>query len=173
MLDFTNIEYLKNGDSVQKDAYAELKKLQIFDLLSEFNPILVGTIPIGIYTDESDLDIICESSELNMIYSLLNNHFNKFKLFEIKTKLIRNEESLVCRFNSNFPIEIFVQNIPTSNQYAFRHMIKEYEILNQKGIHFKKEIIRLKKSGLKTEPAFAKLLNLKGDPYDELLNYKI
>jgi len=33
----------------------------------------------------------------------------------------------------------------------------------------RKKIIKLKKSGLKTEPAFAKYFNLKGDPFDELL----
>jgi hypothetical protein len=33
----------------------------------------------------------------------------------------------------------------------------------------RKQIIKLKKLGLKTEPAFAKYFNLKGDPFDELL----
>jgi len=33
----------------------------------------------------------------------------------------------------------------------------------------RKQIIKLKKLVLKTEPSFAKYFNLKGDPFDELL----
>jgi len=33
----------------------------------------------------------------------------------------------------------------------------------------RKQIIKLKKLGLKTEPAFAKYFNLNDDPFDELL----
>ncbi len=48
-------------------------------------------------------------------------------------------------------------------------MITEHAILKEKGKNFKQEIIKLKASGLKTEPAFAKLLGIEGDPYEELL----
>ncbi len=56
---------------------------------------------------------------------------------------------------------------------AYRHMIKEYEILKMYGEEFRKQIIQLKRQGLKTEPAFGVLLGLKNDPYIELLNYQI
>jgi hypothetical protein len=48
-------------------------------------------------------------------------------------------------------------------------MIIESRILKEKGIDFKEKIIKLKSSGIKTEPAFAKLLGLNGNPYVELL----
>ena len=51
-------------------------------------------------------------------------------------------------------------------------MIIEAEILEEKGEDFRQKIIELKKSGIKTEPAFAQLLNLKGDPYEALINFK-
>ena len=38
---------------------------------------------------------------------------------------------------------------------------------------FRRQIIDLKKQGLKTEPAFAKLLALTGDPYVELLSFEL
>ena len=52
-------------------------------------------------------------------------------------------------------------------------MIIEHEILQSKGGIFRLEIIKLKQNGYKTEPAFAFLLGLKGDPYIELLDYKM
>ena len=51
-------------------------------------------------------------------------------------------------------------------------MIKEFEILEKEGDEFRRKIIELKELGLKTEPAFAKLLGLSGDPYVELLKYQ-
>ena len=48
-------------------------------------------------------------------------------------------------------------------------MIIENDILKEKGLDFKQKIKQLKSDGLKTEPAFAKLLGLQGNPYIELL----
>ncbi len=53
---------------------------------------------------------------------------------------------------------------------AYRHMIIEYRILLEKGEAFRQSIVELKRQGMQTEPAFALLLGLKGDPYTELLN---
>lgn len=48
-------------------------------------------------------------------------------------------------------------------------MIVEKKLQEISGENTRKQIIKLKKLGLKTEPAFAKYFNLKGDPFDELL----
>ncbi|MGL4365226.1 MAG: DUF4269 domain-containing protein [Cetobacterium sp.] len=37
---------------------------------------------------------------------------------------------------------------------------------------FQDKIVSLKRAGIKTEPAFAKLLELNGNPYEELLNFE-
>lgn len=52
-------------------------------------------------------------------------------------------------------------------------MVIEHEILKSRDEEFRLEIIKLKQNGYKTEPAFAHLLGLKGDPYIALLEYKI
>ena len=57
---FKNIEYLKHGNERQKLAFYEIRHHGIFEILEKYNPILTGTIPIGIDLPESDLDIICE-----------------------------------------------------------------------------------------------------------------
>ncbi|MNY83296.1 hypothetical protein D3C86_2259750 [compost metagenome] len=48
-------------------------------------------------------------------------------------------------------------------------MYVEYNLLSIHGEQFRQHIIELKKQGLKTEPAFAQALGIKGDPYLELL----
>ena len=100
------------------------------------------------------------------------NEFQNQKEFDIQFCKINDIDSLVCNFIlEEFPIELFAQKVPTKLQNAYLHMIKEYEILEKEGEEFRKQIINLKEKGWKTEPAFAKLLGLKEDPYLELLNY--
>ncbi len=48
-------------------------------------------------------------------------------------------------------------------------MVVEDRILRLGGERTREEIVILKKSGLKTEPAFARYLGIYGNPYDELL----
>lgn len=52
-------------------------------------------------------------------------------------------------------------------------MLVEHQILAQKGKDFRAKIIDLKKMGIKTEPAFAQLLGLQGDPYKSLLKLEL
>ena len=171
--DFKNIEYLKHGNDRQKLAYSEIIKLEVFEKLEKYNPILTGTIPIEIDLPESDLDIICECKNHKKFSEFLLEQFgNKtnFKIFSIE---LNGTKSTIAEFKTeNFTFEIFGQNIPTEKQNAYRHMIVEHRILEQKGIEFKHEIKKLKSNGIKTEPAFAKLLELEGNPFDGLLNLK-
>lgn len=46
-------------------------------------------------------------------------------------------------------------------------MLIEYKLLNLYGERFREEVIRLNKEDMKTEPTFAKILNLNGNPYEE------
>ena len=88
--------------------------------------------------------------------------------------MISSQPTVLVRFQlEEFKVEIFGQNIPSKEQYAFRHMLIEHQILLQKGETFRQEIVKLKKKGLKTEPAFANILGLTGDPYKALLNYPL
>ncbi|MDC9721811.1 MAG: DUF4269 domain-containing protein [Urechidicola sp.] len=167
---FKNIEYLKYGNDRQKLAYSEIINLNIFESLKKFNPILTGTIPIGIDLPESDLDIICECKNHSEFSELLTTLFSNQKNFKIFSTVQDGIESTIATFKTvHFLFELFGQNIKTEKQNAYRHMLIENRILLEKGVEFKKEIIKLKSCGLKTEPAFAKLLGLNGNPYVELL----
>jgi N-acetylglutamate synthase-like GNAT family acetyltransferase len=170
MTDFKNIEYLKIGNKRQRNAYFALHELEIFDYLNKYSPILTGTIPIEIDLPDSDLDIICECKDHNSFTKDLTDKFGKYLDFQIWTNTHQGEKSTIASFShEGQKIEIFGQNIPSDKQNSFRHMLIEKHILQEKGTEFKNQIVELKKQGIKTEPAFAQLLGLKGDPYLELL----
>ncbi|MCC9018685.1 DUF4269 domain-containing protein [Flavobacterium lipolyticum] len=174
MIDFTTIDYLKNGNSKQILAYKTLTQHNILGDLVEFDPILVGTIPIAIDIESSDLDIICYWKNKTKFIEKLHAAFGNKNNYTIRETVIDNRESIIASFRIGpFEFEIFGQNIPTQQQNAHLHMLIEHEILQLKGENFRLEIIKLKQKGYKTEPAFAFLLGLNGDPYAELLKYKI
>lgn len=167
---FKHIEYLKFGNEKQRLAFSEIKKHRVFEKLKRYKPILTGTIPIEIDLPESDLDIICECENHVEFTAYLLNQFSDKKDFKVYTTRLNEVESTIARFETeNFLFEIFGQNIPTEKQYAYRHMIIENRILKEKGEEFKERIKELKFKGIKTEPAFAILLGIEGNPYAELL----
>ena len=170
---FRSIAYLQSGNPRQQLAYAELMQLNIFEILKPWNPLLAGTIPIEIDIPSSDLDILCECSDQEAFQDELKEAFGTQQNFELYTKSIRELPCTICRFSgSHFEIEVFGQDTPSHRQYGFRHMLIEHQILLEKGPEFRQGIIDLKKSGYKTEPAFAKLLGLDGDPYEALLQFE-
>ena len=173
MQDFKNIDYLKFGNSRQREVYALLKEIRIFETLKDYDPILTGTIPIAIDLPESDIDIICQCRDHEAFSIDLTRLFSTHSDFEIERGQLNGAETTIAKFNiDNYQFEIFGQYIPTKEQNAYRHMIIENKILSIRGPEFRSGIIELKKKGLKTEPAFASLLGLSGNPYEALLKYK-
>ena len=169
-MDFTNPIYLQLGNSRQQRAFKELSESKVLEVLKDYKPVLVGTIPIDIDVEGSDLDIICEFKNQTTFYDFLKRSFGSREDFEIKVVERTGVKTVICRFSTaSFPIEIFGQPLPVTEQLAYRHMLIEYKILNEQEASFKTQIRELKHKGLKTEPAFAQLLKLKGDPYKALL----
>lgn len=168
---FEDIEYLKTGNDRQRSAYKTLSSYQVMEVLGAFSPILVGTVPIAIDIETSDLDIICCYSDPEAFKEYIARVFGTEKAFFVKEQIELN--AVVAGFRlDNFEIEIFGQNIPTKQQNGYRHMLVEYRLLQERGEAFRQEILALKKQGYKTEPAFGIALGLKGDPYLELLCLK-
>ncbi|MBO9693726.1 DUF4269 domain-containing protein [Chryseobacterium sp.] len=175
MPDFTQIDYLKDGNERQRKAYEILTKHHFFEKLKAYSPILAGTVPIEIDIEGSDLDIIFEV-DLRFEEDFLDDlMFSRLIPNDLETKveypIINGEKCITLNFMlGEFPIEIFGQNKPTIEQNAYLHMITEYKILKEKGEEFKQKIIELKKQGIKTEPAFGMLLGLE-NPYEDLLKF--
>lgn len=169
---FDTIAYLETGSSVQQQAYRLLTSYRVMDMLQQYNPILAGTIPINIDIEGSDLDILCCCDDTESFVTEIVSAFSRYPDFTINRKNIDDNPTVIANFLlENFEVEIFGQPVPVKKQNGYRHMIAEYSILLRKGEDFRQEIIRIKQSGLKTEPAFAKLLSLEGDPYKTLLDY--
>ncbi|MBI9010315.1 MAG: DUF4269 domain-containing protein [Tenericutes bacterium] len=166
MDNYKDISYLKNGSAKQKLAYNVLTKINVFNALKQYNPILVGTIPLGIDTDLSDLDIICYVFDFNEFKQIVIEHFSSFDNFKVTNK----RENTVIRFLvDDFQIEIYAEATPTDKQNGYRHMLVEDRLLKLGGELFKRKVIELKNKNFKTEPIFAGLLRLDGNPYEELL----
>lgn len=167
---FSTIAYLKQGNSRQQQAWQLLTDYSIFEILKSYSPILTGTIPIEIDIEGSDLDIICSFKNAAEFYNLLVGSFSKLDSFQISKSTIKGMETIIANFFINgAELEIFGQNRSIFEQEAYRHMMVEYQILQEKGEAFKQQIIDLKNAGFKTEPAFAIALGLAGDPYGALL----
>lgn len=169
-MNFDSISYLATGNLRQKNAYKILQDHLILKILQAYDPILVGTIPIAIDISSSDLDIICCYQDKKEFKNLLLESFSLFKDFSVEEKVIHSQEVVLAKMIvGEWEIEIFGQELPTREQAGYKHMLIENKLLIEHGEPFRQEIIKLKDQGYKTEPAFARLLKLTGDPYLELL----
>ncbi|MNN40387.1 hypothetical protein D3C81_1544600 [compost metagenome] len=147
-----------------------IKKYKLIEKLLEYSPIVVGTVPIGIHNQSSDLDIICEVRNFEEFEKVVGAHFKHLPDFTFIRRVVEGIERVKINFTlEGWPIEIFGQNKPTHEQNGFVHMVIEDRMLKLFGEKFKEQIIQLKSEGFKTEPAFANLLQLEGDPYITLL----
>jgi hypothetical protein len=161
--DFFDVEYLLKGSAIQQAGYRAIVSSAILHLLRDFDPVVVGTMPLDLFVGTSDIDIICHFSEAEKFQSVFHHTVRKE---------LNGVDSVIASFEfDSFEFEIVGQPIPVRDQFAYRHMIAEWDILQVKGEVFRNKILALKKSGLKTEPAFAQLLGLQGNPYEALLNY--
>jgi len=143
--DFFDIGYLAHGSGVQKKGYAALKSSSVLDILQEFDPVLTGTLPLDIFIEGSDLDILRYAVDLAVFEKLLTSHFSKYADFTIQKIEVEGIHSVIASFRANgFDFEIFGQPVPTRQQLAFRHMLIEDQILQQNGEEFKHKIINLK-----------------------------
>jgi len=131
-----------------------LARLRVARVLEAHHPTLAGTIPIGVDLPGSDLDVICEAYDLGRFACLVTNTYGARPGFLLRHRSIGGLPTVVARFFAcGFSVEVFAQPRLLRRQNAVRHMLVER---------------RLKEEGLKTEPAFARVFGLDGDPYRRL-----
>ncbi|BAC12777.1 hypothetical conserved protein [Oceanobacillus iheyensis HTE831] len=166
-----SLQNLKCGNREQKKVYEAVQSLGVIENFKIYHPVICGTYPIDIYIDESDIDIIMFVEDFQLFSHKLQSHYSDLREFNIKEKIIRNNHIVKAQFDfKGFTFELFGQNVPVVEQYAYLHMKIENHILD---LHpsMKNNIRLLKEAGIKTEPAFCRLLGIAGDPYEGLINY--
>lgn len=169
-IQYEDLTYLLSGSEVQQAAYHVLQQYNVMEILSPYTPILTGTIPIDIDIEGSDLDIICEVNDFSAFERLLRSEFGDFQDFILTNKIVNRIRRMKANFQlEQFEVEVFGQPIPVTKQNAYRHMVIEDRILRLYNEDFRKQVRSLKRKGYKTEPAFAMLMDLEGDPYESLL----
>jgi hypothetical protein len=172
MRNWHDLGYLQAGSARQQQAYAAIQRLGVLPLLRAYRPVLAGTIPLGIDLPGSDLDLICEvpAADFPVLGALLRRHYGAQPGFGLHETRWQQLPTLVCRFEAEgFAWEIFGQPRPVAQQQAVRHLQVEYAVLQAGGEAWRQAVLQLRQQGLKTEPAFARLLGLPGDPYAALL----
>ena len=162
---WSDLSYLQYGTTRQRAAYDCLQKLGVMTALKEFHPTLVSTICIDIDVETSDLDVICQFDDSYTFAECLRRtyeHYPHFVMFPFNPE----NNSIVARFESDgFLIEVFGQSLPVWRQNAYRHLTIMARLLSYGGDNLREAVRELKRSGMKSEAAFASCLGLGGDPY--------
>src|SRR5690606_21430832 len=141
---FDSLHALKKGTNNQRLAYKAIQNLHILDDLKEYKPTICGTIPIGLNTNHSDIDVIMEVYNLEKWENKVRTLYGEKTDFTFTRKRIRGLEIGKANFSfQDFEFELFGPGQPVLQQNAYLHMVIEFEILKQFP-DFKKEVIRLK-----------------------------
>ena len=159
MIDFRNIAYLRQGNARQRQAYALLTEHAVMETLQPFDPILVGSIPLNVGTETSDIDIICCWQTKSELVDAVLRAFGTAENFSITDK--NTDEGCIVRCQLTLhgvDIEIFGSSVPSDQQNAYKRMLAKYEIIERNGEDFRQAVVNLKQKGIKTGEAIRMLI---------------
>lgn len=150
--------------------YAEAAQAaRIGECLDGLDWRIVGTFPLGIDVPGSDIDIVCEVGSYDAFSLNLWDAFRDNDAFAIR-QWISKPHCVVCDFVfAGWPFQIFGEQRNVEQQTAWRHFRVEQRLLELGGEQLRLSVMQERNGGLKTEPAFAKILGLAGDPYQAML----
>lgn len=135
----------------------------------DYSPLVSGTFPLDIAVETSDVDIIMTSDSLEKLSEKINKHYSHCADYSLRT----DNDYITAKFSfADFVFEIYAERTASSLQNSNLHFLVEERLLKLGPTSFRKHILRLKESGVKTEQAFATQLNLSGDPYQALLDIR-
>lgn len=153
--------------------WAALAQSGALQVLAAFDPHVVGTLPLDIAVDGSDIDIACHAPDPLAFTSAVWTAFASFERFSIH-QWVGGGRPVVASFRIlGWDMEIFGSCMPVAEQPAWRHFDVEKRLLSLGGQRLRDAVMRFRAAGMKTEPAFAAALGLAGNPYDALLSLQM
>jgi len=156
---------------MKRSNYLEaLERTQVLPKLAAFDPHVVGTPPLGLDLPTSDVDVICFAPDAGTFACAVWKAFGTRPEFRIWQK-VGLDRPIVGNFaDAGWIIEIFGQAVPISEQSGWRHFLMEQRLLAFGGDALRIAVMAQRANGMKTEPAFATVLGLNGDPYRAMLD---
>ncbi len=159
---------LAHGTDSQRRGHAVLTELRLLPALAVFDAVLIGTFPLDLDLPGSDLDIACSAEDLDACAVRVAQLYGDRSGYRARRAIHTGDPALVIEFETGgFTIQVFAQAIPVTRQRGYRHMLIEERLLRLAPAA-RSAIRALRAGGLKTEPAFARIFNLPGDPYETL-----
>lgn len=140
-----------------------LDALGLREALRPYRPRIVGTMPLGLYTADSDIDVLCEARDLDAFAVFMEGRYGNRDDFALERRDRRSEEgaAVVVRMETGvWPVEVHAQALPTVDQRPYRHYAMAYRLLRLGGADLRERVLALKEDGRATEPAFAEVLGL-------------
>jgi Domain of unknown function (DUF4269) len=155
---------------MERPPYREaLRRVGIMRVLVEFDPHLAGTLPLGVDLPTSDLDILCHAPEPEYFAAVVWTAFSGETGFSLRQWLTVDGPVIAAFVAHGWSFEVFGQIKPVNEQNGWRHFIAERRLLRLGGSAFRAAVKNERLRGSKTEPAFASVLKLDGDPYLAIL----
>jgi len=138
--------------------------------LAQYDPHIAGTPPLGLDLPTSDVDVLCCAHDYAAFATTLWSSYSNEADFSLRQWTTQGRPVIGSFTAHDWRFEIFGHSKAVRHQQGWRHFVVERRLLTLAGAELQKAILDKRISGLKTEPAFALLLGLKGDPYRAILD---
>lgn len=153
------------------EIFQAIESSKVLVKLQEFDPLVLGTFPLGLQNAESDIDISVNVNDLKAFQNQMIREFRSYPEFHIWQGDVDSQDACSVSFlHQEKRFEVFAQAKESIMQNSAIHFFAEEKILKYASAKKTELILKLRQAGKKTEPAFAEALMIKDqDAYEVML----